>query len=257
MAGGIGVDRIVVVVHPDRHLLLTLADHVRRVRRHGMRRQWIERRRGDGAGYGRARGHRFGLRPAHAAWQAVAALHLDIAGDHVEHVDRRLLVRTPDMLAGATIGEGGGRFRAGKLAGDARDVRGGNPGLLLRKLRRVRLQVILELGHGDIGPVRDELLIGQPFIENHMRHGERHCGIGARIRREPLIGPSRGVGHAHVKGDDFGFVTHHAIHAALRVGIHEIGRLQNVRSEIEDVLGVGPITGFDIRSPGGLQTDLL
>lgn len=161
------------------------------------------------------------------------------------------------MLARAAIGERRRRLGGRELARDPPDVGRGQAGFTGREFRRVGLQVRDQPRRGDIRPVADEIGVIQPLVHDHMRHRQRDRRVGARIGREPFMGIAGRVRQPDVEGDDLGPVADHAVDQALGVRVHEIGGLEDVRAEVEDVFGVGPVAGFDVRSPGRFQPHLL
>ena len=117
--------------------------------------------------------------------------------------------------------------------------------------------MLLEFLHRYIGPGLDKVRVLQVVAQNDMAHGQCHRAVGSRMYRHPLVGEAGRVRQPYIEGDDLHVVVDAALGHALRQRVVEVGSFEDIGAEVEHVLGVGEVRGFDVRAPGGLHADFL
>ena len=105
-----------------------------------------------------------------------------------------------------------------------------------RRFRVVTREVLAERSEVDaasarplvgapLDPVLDELPVDEPVSQQHVREAEQHQCLGARPRREPVVGHARCVRQADVADRELP-ALHLAVDDALRVRVEVVARLQ-------------------------------
>lgn len=173
-----------------------------------------------------------GQGPDRRAREHRAAGCVEVSGEDVHHVDQPAGEAAEFLIAQPDSAVDDGPRRGGELARQVSD-----PGRVDAAGGRDALgRPVVDNAAEPVEPVEEGLEVAgadQALVEQDVRHGEQQCGVGARVDREPFVGPRRGRGADRIDHDDLAALAdlvdqaddvggrHHRALRGGRVGAHD------------------------------------